>query len=139
MRIAVIIVRILLGLLLLFASSAYFFNLAPQPELEGDMAAFSAGLAASGYILPVVKTVELLCGLALISGWFVPLATVVIFPVAVNIFMVHLVLEPAGLPVAIFVILADLFLAYACRQHYRALFSRKIQFTPQLHSHATHE
>jgi putative oxidoreductase len=127
MTIAVIIVRILLGLLLIFASAAYFFDLAPQPELEGDMAVFSAGLSASGYILPVVKTVELLCGLALISGLLVQLATVVIFPVAMNIFMVHLLLEPTGLPVALFVVLANLFLAYACRQHYRALFSRRIQ------------
>jgi putative oxidoreductase len=126
MTIAVILVRMLLGLLLIFASAAYFFDLVPQPELEGDMAIFSAGLAASGYILPVVKTVELLCGLALITGRFVPLATVVIFPVAVNILMVHLLLDPAGLPVALFVVFATLFLAYACRQHYRALFSMRI-------------
>lgn len=132
MKIAVCIVRILLGLLLLFASATFFFDLAPQPDLEGDMAVFSAGLAASGYILPVVKTVELLCGLALVSGLFVPLATVVIFPVAVNILMVHLLLEPAGLPVALFVVFANLFLAYACRQHYRALFSIKIR---KIHPH----
>lgn len=127
MKIAIIIVRILLGLLFLFASVAYFFDLAPAPELEGDMAIYSEGLAASGYIFPVIKTVELLCGLAFVSGFFVPLATVVIFPISVNILFVHLLLDPAGLPVALFVILANLFLAYACRNHYRALFSTKIQ------------
>ncbi len=127
MKIAVIIVRILLGLLFLFASVAYFFDLVTQPELEGDMAIFNEGLAASRYVFPVIKTLELLCGLAFVSGFFVPLATVVIFPVSVNILLVHLLLDPAGLPVALFVILANLFLAYTCRNHYRSLFSTKIQ------------
>ncbi|TVR47138.1 MAG: DoxX family membrane protein [Puniceicoccaceae bacterium] len=127
MKIAVAIIRILLGVLFLFASVAYFLNLVEPPELEGAMEDFSAGLAASGYVFTVIKTLELLCGLAFVSGIFVPLATVLIFPVTVNILFVHLFLDPAGLPVAVFVTVANLFLAYACRKHYRLLFSSKIQ------------
>jgi len=126
MRITVVIVRVLLGLLFIVSSVAYFFDLIPQPELEGDMATYMLGLEASGYVLPVVKVIELLCGLAFLSGFFVPLATVVIFPISVNILLVYTLLAPEGLPVAIFVIAANLFLAYACRKHYRALFALKI-------------
>ncbi len=127
MKIAVVIVRVLLGLLLVFASVAYFFDLVEAPEMEGDLLLFNQGIEAAGYLLPLVKTLELLCGLAFLSGLFVPLATVVIFPVAINILGVHLFLDPSGLPVAIFLIAGLLFLAWACRHHYRRLFTMKIQ------------
>lgn len=126
MKICIIIIRILLGLLLVFASVAFFLNLIEPPEMVGDILLFNQGLAASGYVFPVIKTIQLLCGLALLAGIFVPLATVVLFPIALNILLVHLFLDPAGLPFAIFLIGANLFLAYACRKHYRTLFSTTI-------------
>ncbi|MCC5806010.1 MAG: DoxX family membrane protein [Opitutales bacterium] len=123
MKIAVIIVRTLLGLLFLFASVAYFFDLVTPPEPEGALREFNEGLAAAGYLLPLVKTVELLCALAFLSGRFAPLAAVVLFPVSLNIFLVHLFLDPAGLPVAAFVLGGNAFLGFACRAHYRGLWS----------------
>ncbi len=123
MKIAIIIVRSLLGLLFLFASISYFFKLAPAPELTGAMKTYFEGLVASGYVLTVVKSIELLCGLLFISGRLVPLATVVIFPIVVNIVLTHAFLAPEGLPVALFVLVADLFLAYVNRSHYKGLFT----------------
>lgn len=125
MKIAVLVVRILLGLLFLFASVSFFLKLFPVPEVQGKMKVFNEGLAASGYMLEVVKFIELICGIAFVSGFFVPLATVVIFPIVVNIFLVHAFLAPEGMPVASFVLLANLFLAYAYREKYKPLFSAK--------------
>jgi hypothetical protein len=109
----------------LFASVTYFLNLIPQPEMTGRPKIFMDGLAASGYIMPVVKTFELLCGLAFVSGRFVPLAVILIFPIAVNILLVHAILLPEGLTVAIPLFLAILFLAYAYRENYRQLLVAK--------------
>lgn len=125
MKIAVIIVRVLMGLLFLFSSVTYFFNLIPIPPMEGDMKTFSEGLAASGYLMTLIKVTELICSLALISGFFVPLALVILFPIVVNIFFVHLILVPENMPVAIFLLLASLFLAYAKRDHYKGLLAAK--------------
>ncbi len=125
MKIAVIIVRVLMGLLFFFASVAFFFDLVEAQEMEGDVLLFNQGMAASGYLFPLVKTIELVCGLAFLSGFFLPLATVVMFPITVNIFLFHLFLAPDGLPVAIFALAANLFLAFACRRHYRELWSLK--------------
>lgn len=122
MKIAVIIVRTLIGLLFLFASVTYFLNLVPQPEMTGNAKIFNEGLAASGYIMPLVKALELLCGLAFVTGRFVALAVVVIFPIAVNILLVHVFVIPEGLPVAIPLFLGVLFLAYAYRKNYEPLF-----------------
>ena len=125
MKIAVTIVRVLLGLLFLFSSVSYFLNLFPEPELSGDLKTFNEGIKAAGYLLPLIKGIELVCGLAFIIGRFVPLATVIIFPIAVNILAVHISIAPEGLPVALFVILATLFIAYYNRNHYRELFAVK--------------
>jgi uncharacterized membrane protein YphA (DoxX/SURF4 family) len=89
--------------------------------MTGAMKVFSDGLEASIYLMPTVKVIELLCGLAFVSGKFVRLAVVVIFPIIVNIVCVHLFLEPSGLVVAIPLALADLFLAYYYRDSYKPM------------------
>jgi hypothetical protein len=125
MRIAMIVVRTLLGLLFLFASLAYFlelfFGLFPKPELTGAAKSFNEGLEAVGYFLPLLKVVELLCGLAFVTGLYVPLATVMIAPIAVNIFCYHAFVDPRGLVVAVFVVLATAFVAWFHRDRYRGL------------------
>lgn len=122
MKWAVIIVRSLMGLLFLFASLTYLFKLITPPPPTGAMKVFSDGLEASVYLLPTVKVVELLCGLAFLSGRFVPLATVLIAPILVNILGVHLFLSREGLPIALLLVLANAFLAYHHRDCYRPLF-----------------
>lgn len=122
MKIAVIIVRSLMGLLFLFASITFLFKLITPPPPTGAMKTFSDGLEASVYLMPTAKVIELACGLAFLSGRFVPLATVLIAPIIVNIVGVHLFLGREGLPLAIFLVLANSFLAYYHRDSYRPLF-----------------
>jgi uncharacterized membrane protein YphA (DoxX/SURF4 family) len=125
MKIAVIIVRVLMGLLFLFASIVVLFNLVPQPELTGNVKTFMDGVNATRYLMPLIKITELLCGIAFIAGRFVPLATVVIAPIIVNIFLFHAFVDTSGLPVAIFLVLANIFLAYAYRDKFKPLLEAK--------------
>jgi putative oxidoreductase len=127
MKIAVIIVRTLLGLLFLFASIAYFFMPFEPPPLEGNMKLFNEGLAASGYLFTLLKVTELACGLLLVIGRFVPLALVALAPIAINILMVHIFLDRTGLPIAVFVVLATAFLAYSYREAFRPLMTARYQ------------
>ncbi len=121
MKIAMIVVRTLMGLLFLFASITYFFKLIPTPELSGVVKTFNEGLGSVGYFFPLLKVTELLCGIAFVSGRYVPLATVVIAPVIVNIAFFHSFIDHSGLPVAIFLVLANLFVAYYYRDSYAGL------------------
>ncbi len=121
MRIAVIIVRTLMGLLFLFASITFLFKLITPPPLTGAMKLFNDGLEAARYLMPTVKVIELICGLAFVTGRFVPLATILIAPIIVNIFFVHVILAPEGIPVAVFLVLANSFLAYYHREAYKPL------------------
>lgn len=125
MKIAAIIVRVLMGLLYLFASTVFLFKLVPQPELTGNIKTVMEGFNATGYLLHFVKITELICGLAFVSGYFVPLATVVIAPITLNILMFHIFVNKDNLPVAIFLLLANLFLAYANWDKFKPLLEAK--------------
>jgi len=113
MKIAIIIIRTLMGLLFLFGSITYLFDLIKPPELTGTTKAFMEGMLATGYMMTLVKLTELVCGLAFVTGLFVPLASVVIAPVIVNIFLFNLFVDTSGLPISIFLVLANSFLGYA--------------------------
>ena len=123
MKIAVIILRSLMGLLFLFSSITYLFKLITPPPLTGAMKTFADGLAASVYLLPTAKVIELACGLAFLTGRFVPLAAVLIAPIIVNIVLIHAFLGPEGLPLALFLVAANGFVAWYHRDSYRPLFN----------------
>lgn len=126
MKIATIIVRVLIGLLFLFASVTYFLNVAPPQEgLTGNTKLFFDGLEASGYILTVAKIFELLCAIAFLSDRFVALAVILIFPIVLNILFINAIHMPSGLPIAIPLILGVLFLAYANLEKYKPLIEAK--------------
>ncbi len=125
MKIAMIIVRTLMGLLFLFASVVVLFNIFPKPELTGVVKTFNEGMEAAPYFMKLLKVTELLCGLAFVTGYFVPLATIVIAPIIIHIFLFHLFLAPDGLPVAIFLVLANIFIAYYYRNSYAGVLRAK--------------
>ncbi|MEP7148223.1 MAG: DoxX family protein [Acidobacteriota bacterium] len=121
MKIAMIIVRTLMGLVFLLGSIVFFLDLFPPPELSGSIKAFNDGLGASGYFFTLLKGTELVGGLLLVTGRFVPLALVILSPIIVNILFVHLFLDRTGLPVAIFLTLGNIFLAYYYRDAFKPL------------------
>lgn len=123
MKIATIIIRTLIGLLLLFASISYFFHLMPEPEVTGNFKAFNVGLIASGYLMPLAKSIELLCGLAFVFGRYVTLANILILPITLNILFIHYFLAPEGLPIAIALFAGNLFLIYRYWNNYKSVFT----------------
>jgi putative oxidoreductase len=123
MKIATIIIRVLIGLLLLFASVSFFLKLAPEPVTTGDFKAFQVGLIASTYLMPLAKAVELLCGLSYVTGKYVTLANILILPITINILLINYFLAPEGLPIAIAIFLGNLFLIYRYWNNYKSVFT----------------
>jgi len=121
MKIATIIVRVLLGAMMLFASISYFFNLGEQPEPTGDMATLMGGLFAAKYMFPLVKSIELIAGLMLVSGKFVKLGTILLMPISVNIFLIHLIVSKSDVPVSAAILVANVFLIYAYWNDFKAI------------------
>lgn len=125
MKTALIIVRVILGIIYTAFSLAFFFKLIPAQEMTGNTQIFMTGLFATGYIMPVVKFLELLCGLAFMTGRLVPLAAVVIFPITLNIFLFHVFLEPTGLVIPAILMIGNVFLALYYRDRYQMVLQWK--------------
>lgn len=119
MKYVTLAARLLLGLV--FLGSGIAFYLVTPPPLEGRMAEFFEGMAATGYFFHLLKGTEIACGLALLAGRFVPLALVVLAPVVLNIFLVHLFMAPEGLVLATVVGVLEAYLAFFSREYAPAI------------------
>src|SRR5258708_26199283 len=97
MKIAVIIVRILMGILFAVPFLLFVSGHMNPPPLTGNAKLFMDGMQASGYLMPLLMGTQFVCALAFLIGRFVPLATVVIFPVVVNILLYHICVDPKEL------------------------------------------
>ncbi len=109
---AVLIARILLGLIFVVFSANYVLHFIPV-EANDAAGAFMGALGATGYMWPVIKLIEFVSGAMLLAGFGVPLALVLLAPIVVNIVLLHVFLDTAGLPVAILVLALEAFLAWA--------------------------
>ncbi len=115
--------RLFLGLVFTVFGLNFFLHFLPMPPAPPRAAAFAGALFTSGYLFPMLKSIEVAAGLLLLSGLLVPLALAVLAPIIVNIIGFHLFLEPSGLPIPLAVLAAELYLAWT----YRAAFA------PMLH------
>ncbi|MDN3588865.1 DoxX family membrane protein [Pedobacter aquatilis] len=125
MKIAVIIIRVLLGAMYLFASVSYFLKLMPEgQQMSADQTTFMTGLMVTGYLMPLIKVTELIGGILLIFGRTAPLAAILVFPVTLNIFLYHAYLGPKELPMVSVMLLFNLFLFFAYRHKYLPIVSK---------------
>jgi uncharacterized membrane protein YphA (DoxX/SURF4 family) len=107
--------RLLLGLVFFVFGLNGFLQFLPMPPAPEKAMAFMGSLAATGYMFPLIKGVEVIAGALLLSNRFVPLALAILAPNVVNIVLLHAVLAPGGLAVALFVLALELFTAWSYR------------------------
>ena len=65
---------------------------------------------------------QIVGGLLLLIGRFVPLGLVLLAPVIVNIVLVHVLMDPSGLPMAVVISLLELFLIWRYRDAFAPIF-----------------
>lgn len=118
------IARILLGLMFVFGGVTGLFELA-EPEMGEEGAAFMGAIMDTGYLWPVIKVTEIVCGVLLILGMFVPLALVVLAPVVLNILLFHIFLEPSGVAIGLFLVVLGLYTAHQHRESFSGVLKRK--------------
>ena len=63
----------------------YFLSFLPYPEMPESAGLFLKALQDTGYMVPMIKCVELLAAVLFLLNRFVPLAIVIITPGIVNI------------------------------------------------------
>ncbi len=111
--------RLLLGFIFLGSGIAFFFS--TPPPLEGAMGDFFKGMTATGYFFYLLKGTEIICGALLMSGFFVPLALVVLAPIILNIFLVHAFMMPDGVLLALVIGALEIYLAFFSKEYSRPI------------------
>lgn len=131
MKFAVIGARVLLGLIFVVFGLNGFFNFIPAPEMSEAAGSLMGAFVATGYFMIVVKLVEVTSGLMILTGRFLPLGLILLAPVSVNILLFHIFLDTAGLPMALFIIIAQLFLAWEYRDSFSGVLQANAKPTRQ--------
>lgn len=99
----------------------HFFAV-PAPGEQG--AAFMAALEAAGYVMPLVYGSQVVAGIMLLCGCYIPLALLILAPVVGNILLYDWFLNPSGLTIGIILLVIYLMLLYAYRRRLAPLFAK---------------
>jgi len=118
MKIATVIARILLGLIFIFFGSNAFLHFLPMPPLpQGVAGLYLKAFFESGYVY-VIGGMQLLSGLLLLIGKFVPLGLTILAAMIFNIWAFHILMAPEGFPPALVVTVLELFLVWSYRERF---------------------
>jgi putative oxidoreductase len=125
MKIAVLIARLLLGLIfIVFGLNGFLNFLSMGPMPTGLAGQFIGALALSHYFW-VVAGLQVIGGVLLLVNRFVPLALVLLGPVIVNILCYHVFLNPTGVALALVVTILWFIVFYWHRQYFSGIFVQR--------------
>ena len=124
MKIASIIARYLLGLMFTVFGLNGFLHFIPQPPLTDPVALQFLASVSSSHFAAFFFAVQVIGGLLLLSGFFVPLALTLLAAELYNILAFHLTLLPGIAPALVACVLWILvFLRY--RESFNGIFAAK--------------
>jgi putative oxidoreductase len=126
MKIAVLIARILLGLIFVFFGLNGFLNFLHAPMPPGGVGQFMTLLGPTIY-MHFVFLVQIVGGVLLLSGQFIPLALVLLGPVIINILLFHITLQPAGLPPGLLTVVLWFIIFFGVRKYFAGIFVQKVE------------
>lgn len=124
MKIALLIIRLLLGLVFFVFGLNAFLNFIPAELPQGVAGEYVKILIQSHYVL-FVGGFQAVGGALLLVNRYVPLALTLLGPVIVNILLFHLLLNHQGAGGAILVTIFWGILAFHHRQYFASLFVQR--------------
>jgi len=136
MKILVNISRFLLALVFTIFGLNGFLHFIPMPPPTGVAAQFMGAMFVSKYLL-FVFTIQLIAGVLLFSNRYVPLALTLLAPVIVNILLFHVLMNPAGLGLAIFVAILWGVVFASVRSAFAGIFQARVEMKiAPVHQHS---
>ena len=122
MKWAVIVARVFLGLVFVVFGVNAFLNFIPIPPLPDPVQTYMKIMFLESHYLHVVKVLEIVCGLMLLSGKLVPFSLSILTPIAVNILLFEVFIAGSPGPGVLWLALC-VFLIYAYRSYFLPLFT----------------
>ena len=121
MKKGILVARVLLGLVFVVFGANIILHFLHTPMPTGDAGQLSEIMAHSGW-MTFVGLMQVVGGILLLVGRYVPLGLALLAPVIVNILLFHfLLLGGAGVAPGLFVTVLELFLIWAYRGYFRGL------------------
>jgi len=125
MRMLTLVARLLLGVLfLVFGLNGFLNFLSMGPPPSGLAGQFIGALFVSHYYW-AIAALQVVAGVLLIVGRYVPLALVLLGPIIVNILLYHIFLMPAGIVLAVVATLLWFIVFYSYRQYFSGIFVQR--------------
>jgi hypothetical protein len=124
MKTAILIARILLGLIFLVFGLNGFLHFIPMPMPTGLAGQYFSVLSVSHYMVPVFL-LQIAGAVLLLANRFIPLALTLLGPVLANILLFHLLIAPSGLPLALVTAVLWSTVFYRERQAFQPLFIQR--------------
>ncbi len=116
----ILALRILMGLMVLVFGLNKFVNFMPALEVPGDGGILMGIYFTSGF-LKIIGVLEILGGLALLIGKYVPLALTILLAILFNAFVFHALHNPENILPAIVGLVLGLVLVYAHKERFSSL------------------
>ncbi len=126
MKTVALISRLLLGLIFLVFGLNGFLHFIPMKMPAGPAGQFMGAVFATHY-WALIFACQVLGGLLLLIGRYVPLALVILGPVIVNIFFFHVFMAPEGLPLAVIVVILWVIVAWYNRRHLAGILAQRTE------------
>jgi len=126
MKYAVWFVRLIFGAWMVPAGLEHFIHIFPQPMGGTPISQEVIVALLSSHLFDIVKAVELIAGICVLTGFYTPLALVICMPVSFNVFYWDTPLMGWFSPASHFgeaVLFCNLFLCAAYIKSYRAMFT----------------
>jgi putative oxidoreductase len=125
MKITSTVARYLLGLIFTVFALNGFLNFIHQPPLANPLAIQFLVSVSESHFAAFFFEIQLLGGLLLLSGYFVPLALTLLAAELYNILAFHLTLAPGSIPPALVASVLWILVFLQYRESFRGIFSVK--------------
>ncbi|MGB1295419.1 MAG: DoxX protein [Flavobacteriales bacterium] len=119
------VLRIIYGALLAFFGLNGILQFMPLPQPTPEAGEFMGALAKTGYIFPIVSILEALVGVLLLINRYTALALVLVFPIILNAFLMHLFLDLPGIGGSLIALVLNITLFVMYKNNYESVFQLK--------------
>jgi putative oxidoreductase len=125
MKVAIVVSRVLLGIGFIVFGSNILHPFLPMPAPPaGSLTAQFMGVMGPTHWMALIGVFQLVGGILVLAGRTAPLGLVLLGPVLVNILAFHiLIMGGQGIQPGLVFSLLEIFLVYAYRDHFKALFT----------------
>jgi hypothetical protein len=105
------------GLMMIITGAGFISMPPPSPE----MATIMGGFFGAKYLMPMVKLLQVLAAIMLLSGKYINMAITFLTPIIVNILGIHLFVDRSGAPMAIFIAVLLIILIKSRWQYFKGI------------------